>query len=147
MSFPTIVYKSPGAHPGPPVGGKSTTYESKGIASEAALQAALAAGWFRTLPEAIDPSKRAPVGATFDEPAAGHVLVQPAAPAASIALTPAAVSKALAESEASPSPTRAELDEKAKALGIKLDKRTSDEDLAKRIAGTLARAPHLATRD
>ena len=40
--------------------------------------------------------------------------------------------------------SRAELDEKARALGLKLDKRTSDADLAKKIADTKARVPHMA---
>ncbi|MEY4761252.1 MAG: hypothetical protein RLZZ200_1108 [Pseudomonadota bacterium] len=34
-------------------------------------------------------------------------------------------------------PTRAELEQKATELGIKFDKKTKDEDLAKKIAGAL----------
>jgi hypothetical protein len=49
--FPTIVYKSPGRHSGPP--GK--TYDYKGVADESEMAAALADGWFRTLSEACDP--------------------------------------------------------------------------------------------
>lgn len=40
-------------------------------------------------------------------------------------------------------PTRAELDAEAKSLGLHLNKRTSDADLAKRIADTKARVPHM----
>jgi hypothetical protein len=46
--FPTIVYKTPGPHAGPP--GK--TYASKGVKTAAELAEALKAGWHRTLPEA-----------------------------------------------------------------------------------------------
>lgn len=48
---PTIVYRSPGAHAGPP--GK--TYDYKGIQSLETLQDALSNGWYATLPEAINP--------------------------------------------------------------------------------------------
>jgi len=46
--FPTIVYKTPGTHAR--AGG---TYNYRGIEDAAALEAALAEGWFLTLPEAI----------------------------------------------------------------------------------------------
>ena len=48
MSFPTIVYKCPGAHAC--TGG---TYAYLGAADEAELGRALSSGWFRTLPEAM----------------------------------------------------------------------------------------------
>lgn len=47
--FPTIVYRTPGAHQR--AGG---TYSYQGIADAETLESALADGWFRTLPEAID---------------------------------------------------------------------------------------------
>ena len=46
--FPTLVYKCPGAHQRP--GG---TYAYKGVKDEAEHAAALADGWFATLPDAI----------------------------------------------------------------------------------------------
>lgn len=48
MSFPTIVYKTPGNHQR--AGG---TYSYLGIEDEQGLESALSSGWFRTLPEAI----------------------------------------------------------------------------------------------
>jgi hypothetical protein len=48
MSFPTIVYRTPGAHYA-----STGTYAYQGIADDAALEQALSDGWFRTLPEAI----------------------------------------------------------------------------------------------
>lgn len=47
--FPTLVYKTPGTHAR--AGG---TYNYMGVADSAALESALAEGWFLTLPEAIE---------------------------------------------------------------------------------------------
>ena len=41
MSFPTIVYKNPGAHPGP----DGTSYDYKGVGDAKALAVALGEGW------------------------------------------------------------------------------------------------------
>lgn len=49
MSFPTIVYKCPGAHFGP----NGTTYESIGVNDESQLQSAVQDGWSKTLIEAV----------------------------------------------------------------------------------------------
>lgn len=49
MQFPSLVYKCPGNHQRP--GG---TYSFKGVKDEAQHAAALADGWFATLPEAIE---------------------------------------------------------------------------------------------
>ncbi|MDQ0022909.1 hypothetical protein J2X90_000695 [Variovorax paradoxus] len=49
MQFPTLVYKCPGAHQRP--GG---TYAYQGVQDADEHAAALADGWFATLPEAID---------------------------------------------------------------------------------------------
>lgn len=46
--FPTIVYQTPGTHQR--AGG---TYSYRGVVDGDQLEAALANGWFRTLPEAI----------------------------------------------------------------------------------------------
>lgn len=54
--FPTIVYKTPGTHAR--AGG---TYNYLGVADQAALDAALAEGWFLTLPEAIAGKAETPV--------------------------------------------------------------------------------------
>lgn len=48
MTFPTIVYKCPGDHQC-----RGSTYAYKGAVDDAELASLLAAGWFRTLPEAL----------------------------------------------------------------------------------------------
>jgi hypothetical protein len=129
--FPCHVYRSPGAHPGPPVDGRGTTYDCLGVVDDAALQAALSAGWRRTLPEAVGVLLPAPAGTTFaafDEEAA---LASPFLPGPDVAQ--------ISERLPVASVARAELDERAKALGVKLDRRTSDADLAKKIADAEAR--------
>ena len=50
MDFPTLVYRCPGPHFGPP----GTTYAAESVANESELAAALSAGWFATLPEAVE---------------------------------------------------------------------------------------------
>jgi len=50
MDFPTLVYRCPGPHWGPP----GTTYRADPVTDEADLAAALSAGWFATLPEAAE---------------------------------------------------------------------------------------------
>lgn len=54
--FPTIVYQTPGTHHC--AGG---TYSYLGVADADALDAALAGGWFPTLPEAIAGEHEQPV--------------------------------------------------------------------------------------
>jgi hypothetical protein len=49
MSFPTIVYKCPGAHQR-----EGGTYDYQGVADEDVLTRALSDGWFITLPEAVE---------------------------------------------------------------------------------------------
>ncbi len=101
-AFPSLVYKSPGPHWGPP--GK--TYAYLGVKDEKALQAALGAGWHRTLPEAC---------ADAPEPLQALAL-----PAPSIEEPPL---------DNGP-PTRAELTQKAAQLGVKIDGRWSDSKLS-----------------
>ena len=50
MSFPTLVYRCPGPHWGPP----GTTYQSNGVSDQAALDKALGEGWHASLSEAVD---------------------------------------------------------------------------------------------
>ncbi len=123
-SFPTHCYRSPGPHAGPPVDGKSTTYECLGVSDADGLAAALAAGWFTTLPEAV--------GLVAPKP---RIVTSPSITVES-PTTPLDVAP----------PTRAELDKQALALGLKKDHRTSDADLAKKIAESIARAPHLESK-
>ena len=47
--FPTLVYRCPGPNPG----SLGTTYASLGCADQAAFDAAVADGWYATMPQAI----------------------------------------------------------------------------------------------
>lgn len=110
--FPTIVYRAGGSWVGPPVDGKSTTFATKPIANAADLDAALFAGWFLTVPEAVDPSQREP------EP---------------VANAPVAAQDAPSEAPSDEPATREGLLAEAKALGLKVDGRWSDARLAAEI--------------
>lgn len=48
MQFPTIVYRSPGTHPGP----FGSSYDYQGVDDEKSLQAALREGWRASLVDA-----------------------------------------------------------------------------------------------
>jgi hypothetical protein len=93
MEFPRLVYKSPTIH--------------QLVEDAERLEAALSAGWFNTVPEAIK----------------GVADVKPAEPSDA--------------GESSRPPTRAELEEKAIELGIKFDGRTSDRKLLDQINAAL----------
>lgn len=54
LSLPTIVYRSPGQHPGP----LGKTYEYLGVNDEAGLEAALVDGWHQTLMDACSPPQK-----------------------------------------------------------------------------------------
>lgn len=56
MEFPTIVYKVPGKHVRP-----NGTYDFAGVKNAEELEAKLKDGWFKTMPEAIEPKKVQPV--------------------------------------------------------------------------------------
>lgn len=103
MDFPSLVYRCPGPHFGP----SGTTYVAESVANESELAAALSAGWFATLPEAVEaflaPPKTEVASETADE---------------------------------SP-PTRAELEERAAELGVKVDKRWGDKRLMQEIVAAL----------
>lgn len=105
--FPTIVYKCPGDRAGPP----GATYQSIGVADAEALEKALKAGWFATLPAAVAAYLNpAPVAAPEPEP-------EPIA-------------------EDAP-PTRDEMLAKAAEIGLTVDKRWSDKTLANKIIEAL----------
>ena len=97
--FSALVYRSSGPHRGP--FGKS--FDCRGVKSLEEMDAKLAAGWFRTLADAVNPEIKA-------------VNTEPAAPE-------------LTQEEENRPPTRAELEQKATELGIKLDGRMGDKRL------------------
>lgn len=109
-----IVYRGYGPHQR-----KGGGFSSLGVRSETELEAALADGWYRTLPEAIeahDRPKASLPGAT--------ITVGMSGPLASV------------PSDDAP-PTRAELETQAKELGLKFDRRTSDRKLGRMIDDAL----------
>jgi hypothetical protein len=57
--LPTILYRVPGAHFGPP----GVTYDYRGIDTEEALEAALADGWHESLVAAMAPPVATPEAA------------------------------------------------------------------------------------
>jgi hypothetical protein len=103
--LPTIVYRSPG-----PLAGPHGSWDSLGVETQEALDAALASGWHPTLPAAY---------------AALH------APA------PAPKPVAAPEPDDNAPPTRAEMEEKAAELGIEVDGRWSDKTLLAKITAAL----------
>ncbi len=108
--FREIVYRSPGAHSGPP--GK--TYDYLGVFSQAEIDAALAAGWCRTLVDACTDK-----AAAIDPPLVEAV--EDPAPA-----------------DDAP-PTREELRAKAAEIGLEYDGRISDKKLLMMINDALKR--------
>ena len=116
MSFPTIVYRCPGPHFGPP----GTTYQSIGVADQAALDKALGEGWYATLVEAVD---------TFLNPAPARVAI---------------VSEPL---EDDAPPTRDEMLAKAAEIGLAVDRRWSDKTLANKIIEALEAAEAASAPD
>ena len=104
-AFPCLVYRCPGPHIGPP----GTTYVAESAANESELAAAISAGWFATLPEAVE---------AFLRPAA-----------ASVESTEPATEPAHDDAP----PTREELEAKAAELGVKVDKRWSDKTLMEKL--------------
>ena len=105
MSFPTIVYRCPG-----PNAGHQYSWASMGVEDERAMDEALSAGWYRTLPEAVDGWK--------------NVTKKPE-PKPEPAID-----------EFSP-PTREEIEQKCKELGIAVHHRHTDATLLKKIEEAL----------
>lgn len=103
MEFPALVYRCPGTNQRP--GG---TYNYLSVQDEQQHVAALAEGWFETLPEAIAGTS-AQINPNLSLPAVPE----------------------------NPSPTRIELEQKATELEIKFDGRTSDKKLSDLISATL----------
>jgi hypothetical protein len=106
--YPRLVYRCPGSSPG----FSGTTYDSLGVADTDALGAALKAGWFATMPEAVD---------AFRKPKLAPVAPPP---------TP----------EPEPidaPPTRDEMLAKAAEINLTVDKRWSDKTLANKIIEAL----------
>lgn len=109
MQFPTIVYRCPGPH-----SIKGGSYDYLGVKDQAGLDDALKAGWFKTMPEALEKK---------------YGLTETAAPVAPPA-PPVGELETLGDTTP---PTREELETQAKKLGVKFKKNTTDEELLKDI--------------
>lgn len=104
MEFPALVYRTPG--PYQRTGG---TYDYRGVTNHDELKECLRAGWYSSLPEAME--RR-------------HAIDESALDTATDVADDAA-------------PTREELEAKARELGIKFDGRTGDKKLLERITEAL----------
>ena len=114
--FPTIVYRCPGAWPGPP----GTTYASVGVEDADQLRERLAAGWHLSIPEAV----------------AAHLSPAPVVEA----VVGEVVESVAADADDNAPPTREEMLAQAALLGLKVDKRWSDETLLAKINAAMASA-------
>jgi len=114
MDFPALVYRCPGPYAGP----LGATYETQGVDSQEALQAALLDGWSEGLEDAAEASLLAAWGKGLreaDEPLpSGSDKVE---------------SQPSAEAPEDAPPTRAEMLEQAERIGLKVDGRWSDARL------------------
>ena len=104
MDLPRLVYRCPGPHVGP----SKATYGAELVSTEEEHSAALAAGWFDSLPEAVDAFFAPPPPPTEPAPVDDDV-----------------------------PPTREELEAKAAELGIKVDGRWSDRRLMSELTKAL----------
>ena len=117
--FPTIVYRCPGDWFGP----RGTTFTSVGVDNAEQLAARLADGWHRTQCEAVE----------------AYLNPQPV-----VTMTPAPEPQPEPEPAPIPDddapPAREEMVAQAALLGLRVDRRWSDETLLARIAAAMAPA-------
>lgn len=141
ISFPTIIYRSPGQQRKPGGG----TYNFDSVQTQEELDAKLATGWFASSAEAIaaagenaegfkKPKPKWAIKPTKKKKAAKPLDWRESAKAAPAPATepePEPVSDDAA-------PTRAELEAKATELGIRFDGRTKDKKLGQLIQDRLS---------
>lgn len=118
MSFPTFVYRSPGPYVDPASSG-AYRYEVVNDADE--MAARLKDGWFKTYEEAIDAA--GDIAFTWGRKPRKVVKRKKPAPVAQSAPAPVDNSPA----------TRDEMLEQAEKIGLKVDKRWSDDTLMQKI--------------
>lgn len=109
--FPTIVYRCPGPHFGPP----HTTYNSVGVNDEDEFVEHLASGWYASLAEAVE------------------AFLNPAPVMNANSLEPVTVEPDVEPGNDDAPPTREEMMEQAAKLNMQVDKRWSDATLLKKI--------------
>lgn len=118
--YPQMLYRIPG-----PLVLENGSFDTLVVDGDEALEAALAAGWHETSPEAKDAHEKAQAA-----------LVAEKAKAAAAEST-ATDSDAGAEKVSEEPMTRAELEQAATELGLKFDGRTTDKKLAALVAEKL----------
>lgn len=104
MSFPTLVYRSPGPHRGP----DASSYDYAPANDEAMFEELLSQGWHETLDDALG------VEAAADAIEAADMLAEAV--------------------DAIDEPAREVLEAEARKLGVGFNSRTTDKVLAERIA-------------
>lgn len=116
MDFPRFVFKDKG-----PLQRQGGSYSETLVLNQSEMDAALLAGWFATLPEALEP---------HEEPRTG----------------PGTEVQATGDGDDDAPPTRAELEAKAHELGIEFSQRIGDKKLLERIEEAIkakAQAPEV----
>jgi hypothetical protein len=129
VELPTILYKRGGTWPGPlDRYGSATTFSTLACDTMEQVEAALADGWHLNVWTACDQA------GPWDEEVVEAEVVEVAP-----------------EPEPAPAdnapPTRAEMMQQAELLGLKVDRRWSDETLLAKINAAMAAAPALADDD
>lgn len=123
MEFPRLVYKGPEQH--------------ILVADEDAMNAALQAGWFATVPEALE-AKNAPTGGAVP---AERIAAKLAEPPLQQEQQQGDQQEQDGNEDTPPAPpTRAELEAQAAELGVVFSPNLGDKKLAERIAAKLADA-------
>jgi len=129
ISYPALVYKSPGAYTKP-----NGTYQTATAIDDDAMAELMASGWFKTAQEAIEKAGDRAYPVTRKKPAKPVKKIKPSKPLNSPKPTPAAE---VAEVSDSATPTRLEMEEQATKLNIKFDGRTRDHKLLQLITDKL----------
>lgn len=147
IQFPCLIYKAPG-----PIIRARYTYSSKAVATQEELDRSLAQGWHLTMGEALEAAGSRAVRVSRVRPKPPRKPSQPfvrvrtktkaekpvAADPAPVVATSVEISTPAPDDN--DAPTRIELIEKATQLGLKFNKRTSDETLLQRITEALSKS-------
>jgi len=141
VSFPTMLYKSPGIYKKP--GGGTYTYIS--VQTQEEFDAKLDAGWFESSAEAIEAAGENATPAGKPKPKWAIKPVKRKKPAKPLDWRDQVKTESAPATEPEPepidedaAPTREELEAKATELGIRFDGRTKDKKLGQLIQDRLS---------
>jgi len=139
VSFPTMLYKSPGIYKKP--GGGTYTYIS--VQTQEEFDEKLDAGWFESSAEAIEAAGEKATPAGKPKPKWAMKPVKRKKPAKPLDWRDQVKAAPATEPEPEPideetAPTREELEAKATELGIRFDGRTKDKKLGQLIQDRLS---------